>query len=159
MGHLYSDLFRRIEEAALNPDLWTGVFQALFPLAKGDLIEVTISRHTCGELKKTVAVHARQGAEVSCPEVELVTFAGPAPGSTAIEFRLDDDLYDIQVASPGAGAVLLRKHIQEVEDKIIHAIKVNRAVLSTKTSVCQSRSLLSRQQDPVFGLTLDGVIT
>lgn len=148
----------RIRDAALNPDLWIGVFRALIPRERGGT-EVTFYRQPLGESKRRVAVRVLQSMDDASPEAELVTASDAAAGPPAIEFRLDDDLYDIRVTSTGPDAALLSEQIQAVKDDIIYSVKVNRAHLSTKTCFCGQGSLLGGLQDPIFRLTPGGIIT
>ena len=157
MNDFCSHIRCRIEEAALNLDLWTDVFRALIA-GKENPVEVTLYRQPLGESKKWIAVRVQQGADFSPPEAELVSFFGAIPGPSAIEFRLDDDLYGIRVTCPEPAADHLCRQILQVKDEIIYSVKVNRALLTAKTCFCGKGSLLGGLRDPIFRLTLDGVI-
>lgn len=148
----------RIEEAAFNPDLWTGVFLWLLLHAGENQADATLYRQS-GETKKAIAVRKRQGVEISPPEIEFIPLDNISRGAPAIEFHLDDDLYGIHAAVAGGDAAPLLQKIVEVKEEIAFSIKVNRALLSTKTCFCVTRSVLEPLQDPAFKLTLDGVVT
>lgn len=155
-----SDVLSRVNEAALNPDLWPGVFHLLLPSEGEPRAELTLYRKSLGETKKETAVRVQQRTGVSYPEAELLSpFDGTISGLPAFEFSLDDDVYGIHVQCANlVAAGILCERIQAARDSIQYAIKVNRALLSTKTCFCGQRSMLGQMHDPIFRLTLSGLI-
>lgn len=157
MQHTISHIRSRIEDAALNLDLWTDVFRLLLSREGERQAEVMFFRQFSAEAKRKIVVRFRQGACISL-EAELISLDVPLTRPPAIEFSLEDDLYSIQVTGEGPAADVLCQEIREVKAEIIRSVKISRALLSSKSCLCGKRSLLDRLKDPVFRLTLDGVI-
>lgn len=134
------------------------MFRELLPREGEGPAEVVLFRQPSVELKRKIAVRVRQGVGDSLPEAELISLDASLTCPPVIEFILDDDLYGVQVRCKGPAADVLCNRIREVRDEVIYSVKVNRALLSSKTCFCGKRSLLGRLQDPVFRLTLDGII-